>query len=29
MPGTKMKYAGMKDEEDRRDIIAYLKQFSK
>ena len=26
MPGNKMTYAGMKDESDRRDLIAYLKQ---
>jgi cytochrome c len=26
MPGNKMTYAGMKDEADRRDLIAYLKQ---
>jgi cytochrome c len=26
MPGNKMTYAGMKDETDRRDLIAYLKQ---
>ena len=25
MPGTKMAYAGLKDEGDRKDIIAYLK----
>lgn len=25
MPGTKMAYAGMKDEADRKDLIAYLK----
>jgi cytochrome c len=29
MPGTKMAFAGLKDEQDRRDLIAYLKQFSK
>jgi cytochrome c len=29
MPGNKMKFTGLKDQEDRRDIIAYLKQFSK
>jgi cytochrome c2 len=29
MPGNKMTYAGMKDEADRRDLIAYLKQQSK
>ena len=26
MPGNKMTYAGIKDEADRRDLIAYLKQ---
>jgi cytochrome c len=26
MPGNKMTYAGVKDEADRRDLIAYLKQ---
>jgi cytochrome c len=26
MPGNRMTYAGMKDETDRRDLIAYLKQ---
>lgn len=25
MPKTKMAYAGMKDEQDRRDLVAYLK----
>ena len=25
MPGTKMAYAGLKDEADRKDLIAYLK----
>jgi len=29
MPGTKMAFAGLKDEQDRRDLIAYLKQYSK
>lgn len=29
MPDTKMTSAGVKDEADRRDLIAYLKQFSK
>jgi cytochrome c2 len=29
MPGNKMTYTGMKDEVDRRDLIAYLKQQSK
>jgi len=28
MPGNKMAYAGIKDEADRRDLIAYLKQQS-
>src|SRR5215510_4190139 len=28
MPGNKMTYAGLKDESDRRDLIAYLKQQS-
>jgi cytochrome c len=28
MPGNKMTYAGMKNEADRRDLIAYLKQQS-
>lgn len=26
MPGTRMAYAGLKDEGDRRDVIAYLKK---
>jgi cytochrome c2 len=26
MPGTKMAYAGMKDDGDRKDLIAYLKK---
>jgi len=26
MPGNRMTYAGLKDEADRRDLIAYLKQ---
>jgi len=26
MPGNKMTHAGMKDETDRRDLIAYLKR---
>src|SRR5262245_31952655 len=26
MPGTKMAYAGLKDEGDRKDVIAYLKK---
>ncbi len=29
MPGTIMAFAGLKDEQDRRDLIAYLKKFSK
>jgi cytochrome c len=29
MPGTRMAFAGLKDEQDRRDVIAYLKTFSK
>jgi cytochrome c len=29
MPGNKMAFAGVKDEADRRDLIAYLKQFAK
>lgn len=28
LPGTIMAFAGLKDEQDRRDIIAYLKKFS-
>jgi cytochrome c len=28
MPGTKMAFAGLKDEQDRRDVIAHLKKFS-
>ena len=27
MQGTKMAFAGLKDEQDRRDVIAYLKRF--
>ena len=27
MPGTKMAFAGLKDAQDRQDVIAYLKQF--
>ena len=27
MPGTKMAFAGLKDADDRKDVIAYLKQF--
>jgi cytochrome c len=29
MPGNKMAFAGIRDEQDRKDLIAYLKQFSK
>ena len=29
MPGTKMAFAGLKDPQDRNDLIAYLKTFSK
>ena len=29
VPGTTMAFAGLKDEQDRRDVIAYLKTFSK
>jgi cytochrome c len=28
MPGNKMAFAGLKDEQDRQDLIAYLKKFS-
>lgn len=28
VPGTKMAFVGLKKEEDRADVIAYLKQFS-
>jgi cytochrome c2 len=28
MPGTKMAFAGLKDPQDRKDLIAYLKTFS-
>ena len=28
MPGTKMAFAGLKDPQDRKDVIAYLKTFS-
>jgi cytochrome c len=29
MPGTIMAFAGLSDERDRKDLIAYLKKFSK
>lgn len=29
MPKNKMAFAGLKDEADRKDVIAYLKKFSK
>ena len=29
MPGTKMAFAGLKDPQDRKDLIAYLKQNTK
>lgn len=29
MPGNRMAFVGLKDEQDRKDIIAYLKTFSK
>jgi len=29
MPGTKMAFAGLKDGQDRKDVIAYLKKFAK
>ena len=28
MPGNRMAFAGLADEQDRRDVIAYLKTFS-
>jgi cytochrome c2 len=28
MPGTKMAFAGLKDPQDRKDLIAYLRTFS-
>lgn len=27
MPGNKMAFAGLKDEQDRKDLIAYIKKF--
>lgn len=29
MPGTKMAFAGLKDPQDRKDLIAYLKRYTK
>lgn len=29
MPGNKMAFAGLRDEQDRKDLVAYLKTFSK
>ena len=29
MPGTKMAFAGLKDPQDRKDLVAYLKTYSK
>lgn len=29
MPGNKMAFAGLKDEQDRQDLVAYLKTFAK
>jgi cytochrome c2 len=29
MPKNKMAFAGLKNEQDRKDVIAYLKTFSK
>src|SRR5215510_8457021 len=29
MPGTKMAFAGLKDPQDRKDIIAFLKKYTK
>lgn len=29
MPGNRMAFAGLKDEQDRKDVIAYLKSLSK
>lgn len=29
MPGTRMAFAGLKNEQQRKDVVAYLKKFSK
>ncbi len=29
MPGNRMAFAGLKDEQERKDLLAYLKTFSK
>ncbi|MFM9940332.1 MAG: c-type cytochrome [Hyphomicrobiaceae bacterium] len=29
MPGNRMAFVGLKDEQDRKDLLAYLKTFSK
>ena len=29
IPGTKMAFAGLKDEQDRKDLIAFLKKYTK
>jgi cytochrome c len=29
MPGNKMAFAGLRDDQDRKDLIAYLKTFAK
>ena len=29
MPGTKMAFAGLKDAQDRKDLIAFLKKYTK
>jgi cytochrome c len=29
MPGTRMAFAGLPDDDQRKDVIAYLKKFSK
>jgi cytochrome c len=29
MPGNRMAFAGLSDEQDRKDVLAYLKKFSK